>query len=104
MGADGLAHYDTPQRIAAYEEMWRREESELWEWLEERIGLDRINKPSPVIARSAARSLEERMRGDRLGRREIEEAIQITEEKLRTLKGIVKKGKPAKASECETSN
>ncbi|KAI4834515.1 hypothetical protein E4T45_10025, partial [Aureobasidium sp. EXF-8846] len=30
---------DSPGRLAAYEELWRREESELWDWLEDRVGL-----------------------------------------------------------------
>ncbi|KAI9842314.1 MAG: hypothetical protein M1837_007306 [Sclerophora amabilis] len=35
-----LSGLTTPERIAAYEEIWRREESQLWDWLEERIELD----------------------------------------------------------------
>ena len=45
-GAGGMAlrrgGVSYPERMAAYDEMWRREESELWDWLEERVGLDRL--------------------------------------------------------------
>jgi hypothetical protein len=36
----GFTGLGLPQRLAAYEEMWRREESELWNWLEDRVGMD----------------------------------------------------------------
>ncbi|KAA6411590.1 MAG: hypothetical protein FRX48_04870 [Lasallia pustulata] len=35
----GFAGSSTPERVAAYEEIWRREESELWDWMEERVGM-----------------------------------------------------------------
>lgn len=83
-----------PDRIAAYEEMWRREDSELWDWLEDRIGLDRLSS-DPINARkklTETRSLEESMREERMEAREVEEAIRVTEEKLRILKESMEKG------------
>lgn len=49
-GSLGVPSLATPARIVAYEEMWRREESELWDWLEERVRMarsaaDAIAKP-----------------------------------------------------------
>ena len=66
-------------RLAAYEEMWRREESELWEWLEERIGLDQLGR----------KKVEEKVREEGLDDLEIREAIKVTEEKLNALKSAL---------------
>ncbi|PKS08834.1 hypothetical protein jhhlp_003443 [Lomentospora prolificans] len=92
-----LGPYGYPDRLVAYEEMWRREESELWEWLEERVGLDRLgaNSDSPVRKRVVEpRTVEEKMREERMDAREVEEAIRITEEKLKVLKDMMGKKTP----------
>jgi ABC-type taurine transport system substrate-binding protein len=99
-----LGYIASGDRHAAYEEMWRREESELWEWLEERVGLERLSG-APVAAVPARkkgatqRSMEEKMREDRMSEREIKEAIRVTEEKLKVLKSVVEKEAEAKASQ-----
>ena len=97
-----------PDRLAAYDEMWRREESELWDWLEERVGLDRLGKSEFASSsaqqqqqkqkkqqyhqhKRAERSVEEQLRDERMDEREIREAIRVTEEKLRVLKEVVDK-------------
>lgn len=79
-----------PDRIVAYEEIWRREESDLWDWLEERVGLRRINEGAMPIPKRAVepRTFEEKIREERMNEREIEEAIRITEEKLQLLKVV----------------
>ncbi|OBT40842.1 hypothetical protein VE00_08627 [Pseudogymnoascus sp. WSF 3629] len=63
-GGGGVERWGSAERMVAYEEVWRREESELWEWLEERVG-----------------------RGG------MDVAIRVTEEKLRALKGAVERRK-----------
>ncbi|VBB73939.1 Putative protein similar to GRAM domain-containing protein YSP2 of Saccharomyces cerevisiae [Podospora comata] len=86
----GFANY--PQRIAAYEEMWSREESELWEWIEERAGLDRLNggsMPAPRKRTVDPRTVEEKLREERMAERELREAIRVTEEHLQVLKSVV---------------
>ncbi|KAF4817611.1 putative membrane protein [Colletotrichum tropicale] len=87
--------YGYPDRLAAYDEMWRREESELWEWLEERVGLERLHDPNISTRKRAMEpiTVEERVREDRMDEREIEEAIKVTEEKLNVLKGVMDKKK-----------
>ncbi|KAK0388529.1 hypothetical protein NLU13_4772 [Sarocladium strictum] len=93
-----------PDRLAAYEEMWRREDSELWEWLEERVGVGRLGnaetKGSSAASSSASaagyatkkkrvvdpRTLEEKIREERMDGRQVEEAIRVTEEKLNVLR------------------
>lgn len=85
----------TGQRAVAYEELWRREESELWDWLEDRVGLDGMYAPKVddrqkvLSAREMGRRLEsEGMRG-----REVDDAIRITEERLGALKAAVEREK-----------
>lgn len=86
----------TPERIAAYEEMWRREESDLWEWLEERVGMDRMHAMnSPKTDR--ARIIHENLKDERVSDREVDIAIKVTEEKLAALKQMVEKQKMGKA-------
>ncbi|KAI9731122.1 MAG: hypothetical protein M1818_007980 [Claussenomyces sp. TS43310] len=91
-----LGFLGTPQRLAAYEEIWRREESELWDWLEERVGMEKMafggegSKGKP--ADDTSKSMEEKLREEKITQREMEIAIQVTEEKLNALKRIV--GRP----------
>lgn len=82
-----------PDRLAAYEEMWRREESELWEWLEERVGMDRLGSGELHTRKRVLepRTVEEKLREEHMDEREIKEAIRITEEKLYILKSVVEK-------------
>lgn len=87
--------YMTPQRLAAYEEMWRKEESELWNWLDERLKLDEVY----TAGRAPAGHSEEVVRGRKyeskmsetpdMSHRHVSEAIKVTEEKLASLKGVV---------------
>ncbi|KAL8408222.1 hypothetical protein RB594_006859 [Gaeumannomyces avenae] len=102
-GAD-LGYLGYPDRVAAYEEMWRREESELWEWLEERVGMERLGgeggaarsapppqKRSASAPAESSRGVEEKLRAARSDDREIREAIKVTEEKLKALKATMEK-------------
>ncbi|KAB5535204.1 hypothetical protein GE09DRAFT_1176797 [Coniochaeta sp. 2T2.1] len=95
-----LGYIANADRHAAYEEMWRREESELWEWLEERVGLERLNGAPPVggaVPPPKKAAFEEKMRQDKMSEREIKEAIRVTEEKLKILKSVVDKEAEEKA-------
>ncbi|KAK7704836.1 hypothetical protein SLS64_008184 [Diaporthe eres] len=88
-----LGFYGYPDRLAAYEEMWRREESELWEWLEERVGMDRLNSGEMHTRKKVVepRTMAEKLREERMDESEVKEAIRITEEKLEVLKSVVSK-------------
>ena len=93
----------TPQKIAAYEEIWRQEEEALWDWLEERVGMspdfafphaEHSNGDRSRRAMDARKAVLKGGKGEvgdvkGMGRREVEWAIGVTEEKLRVLKGIV---------------
>ncbi|TAQ86362.1 hypothetical protein B7494_g5310 [Chlorociboria aeruginascens] len=78
----------TPERIIAYEEMWKREESELWDWLEERVGTERLRDEKST---RNGKHMDDKLRAERMEQREVEAAIRVTEEKLNVLKGAVGK-------------
>ncbi|KAJ8058859.1 hypothetical protein OCU04_011842 [Sclerotinia nivalis] len=84
-----LSYLGTPERIAAYEEIWRKEESELWLWLEERAGMDRLRDVGRMPIERL--DVEDRLKSEGMEDREVEEAIRITEEKLLVLKDVVGK-------------
>ena len=87
------------ERLIAYEEMWKREESELWNWLEERTGFEggaflnkdgQNRKPSDSSKGSKEKSMSS---SDKMTEREIDNAIKVTEERLRSLKLVIERGK-----------
>ena len=97
-----------PERMVAYEEMWRTEESELWDWLEERLGIAGIPYPNSNSHKSSADETDKRRRASRskgfkaklaevaMNEQEVDYAIAITEEKLEALKAAVQKKKREK--------
>ncbi|KAI1105170.1 hypothetical protein F4804DRAFT_304926 [Jackrogersella minutella] len=90
-----------PERAVAYEEIWRREESDLWDWLEERVGLHRMNEGAIPIRKKVMepKTVEEKLREERMNEREVEEAIRVTEEKLFVLKSVMDRKKtPTKSA------
>ncbi|THZ83769.1 hypothetical protein D6C84_04647 [Aureobasidium pullulans] len=97
---------DSPGRLAAYEELWRREESELWDWLEDRVGL---SNGIPVGGAAQERNDRQKALGvNQMGRRlrnhnlegnQVEDAIRVTEERLSTLKDAVQRKKAAQKEE-----
>lgn len=93
-----VAFHGAPERAAAYEELWRREESELWDWLEDRVGLDGIYAPKMDERQKvlSAREMGRRLEDEGMRAREVDDAIRITEQRLEALKGAVERGKGAK--------
>lgn len=100
----GCPGYTLPQRLAAYEEMWRREESELWSWLEDRVGLEgalfpTVSRPpvSPLRQKAqqlrAERELSAKMSDEKMTDREMDAAIRTTRERLDALEEILNKRK-----------
>lgn len=86
-----LPYFGTPERVAAYEEIWRRQESELWEWLEDRVNMDRLRDVGKMPFE--AQAIENRLKDERMDERAVDAAIKVTEEKLRVLKASVEKMK-----------
>ncbi|KAK4692245.1 hypothetical protein P7C71_g4923, partial [Lecanoromycetidae sp. Uapishka_2] len=104
-GPNNLGYPGLPssQRIAAYEEIWRREESDLWDWLEQRVGMQSVAYPVPNNdAETLARLKKQRQQslkgkgfrgkveGLKMSEREVDHAIRVTEEKLGLLKKALK--------------
>ncbi|KAJ5796964.1 uncharacterized protein N7518_005504 [Penicillium psychrosexuale] len=102
----GFPGHSLPQRLAAYEEMWRREETELWNWLEDRVGMDgmvfpnvyRSPEPHPSRRSSGASILDERelaarLREEKITDREMDHAIRTTRQHLDVLEKMVDKRK-----------
>lgn len=109
--SSGLGLTTRPERLTAYEEMWRKEESELWNWLESRAGVDTITyQQNPGAARAAGadddsilqkrrqkqrqkvlkgKDIESRLREENMAETEVEEAIRVTKERLEVLEGVV---------------
>ena len=87
------------ERLIAYDEMWRREESDLWDWLEERTGLEggsfikKDARKGNALKSSPGNGREAPSSSDKMTEREIDNAIKVTEERLRSLKEMIEKGK-----------
>jgi hypothetical protein len=97
--ARGVGFSGPPERVAAYEELWRREESELWDWLEDRVGVEgmyapKIDERQKVLS---AKEMGRRLESEGMKARQVDDAIRITEERLGALKGAVEREKERKA-------
>ncbi|KAJ5360268.1 hypothetical protein N7517_009459 [Penicillium concentricum] len=102
----GCPGHGLPQRLAAYEEMWRREETELWNWLEDRVGMDGMvfpnvyRSPEPHTSRrsygvstSDERELAERLREEKVSDREMDHVLRTTRQRLEVLEEMMGKRK-----------
>lgn len=102
---NSLAYVPTAQKIAAYEEIWRKEESDLWDWLEERVGMHGLAYPGSSDQDTVAQARKQREQSLRdkglrskladlkMSEREVDHAIRVTEEKLGILKRAVQEKK-----------
>ena len=92
VGGDGrsLAGIATPERIAAYEEIWRGEESRLWDWLEERIAISGPAAPKQAVV---GRGMAGRLADEKMSQREVDDAIRVTQQRLDALKRVVQRRK-----------
>ncbi|KAJ5145824.1 uncharacterized protein N7515_000388 [Penicillium bovifimosum] len=100
----GCTGHGLPQRLAAYEEMWRREETELWNWLEDRVGMDgmvfpnvyRSSEPhasrrSPGVSTSDEREFAAQLRDEKVSNSEMDHAIRTTRQRLDVLEEMMGK-------------
>ena len=102
----------TGEKIAAYEEMWHKEESALWDWLEARSGAHAIYSQGgasggdeKVVKKQAqkqrqkalkGKDAEAKLREQRMGGREMEEAIRLTRGKLEVLEEAMQQNRAVK--------
>ena len=107
----GFARFPSAARIAAYEEIWRTEQSDLWSWLEERAGVARAfsnqyddGDDGKILPRSWDRAVLRQINDEKLNIQQVEEALRVTEEKMNALRALVerKKTKAEKAQKSKT--
>lgn len=91
--AVGPNQWSVAQRQVAYEEIWRHEESELWKWLEDRVALDRVQSSYVGGRVHEDKHNQVPLQPANMKEREMDEAIRITEERLKVLKQKVEKDK-----------
>ncbi|KAF2852680.1 hypothetical protein T440DRAFT_526311 [Plenodomus tracheiphilus IPT5] len=91
--AVGPNQWSATQRQVAYEEIWRHEESELWDWLEDRVALDRARR-EVIESRWGGEhqtKQEQKIMPGNMKERDVDEAIRVTEERLQVLKHAVQR-------------
>lgn len=98
-----LSHFERVDHVMVYEDIWRREESELWDWLEERAGVDSsiirstlkeasgTNKEDKQRAKQRqkllkSKDMQSRVREEKKSMKEMEEAVRMTQERLDSLR------------------
>jgi hypothetical protein len=92
--------------MVAYEEIWQKQESELWDWLEERAGMDGLafpvadgsqhsdSNPNPQYHRiQSQKDLETRLQHEKMTEREMDDAIRVTQQRLEVLRQVVENRK-----------
>jgi len=79
------------ERRLAYEEMWRGEERDVWEWIEERVGMQDIKSTERVgyVAATKKKAVDTFANLEGMAEREVLEAIRVTKERLQRLEGAV---------------
>ena len=102
----GLPGLSSPERIAAYDEIWRREESDLWDWLEGRISMEEIAYPASSRSQDQdavkkartqrekslkGQGMQARLAAESMKERDVDHAIKVTEERLQELKGAMQR-------------
>ncbi|KAJ9612396.1 hypothetical protein H2200_003993 [Cladophialophora chaetospira] len=106
-----------PQRFAAYETLWTKDETEFWDWLESRANIDTVvlreqsaanqrrnKKEAGDIAKqrlkqqrqkraksSSSQDVEAKIKEEKISQREMENAIRITKERLEVLENVMEK-------------
>ena len=87
--AVGPNYWSMSQRQVAYDEIWRHEESELWKWLEDRVAIDKVHSSVAGGRPPPDSDLQQQLHPENMEEREMDEAIRVTEEKLKALKAAV---------------
>ncbi|RMZ78995.1 hypothetical protein DV737_g3636, partial [Chaetothyriales sp. CBS 132003] len=110
-GLGPYAGLNSAQKLAAYDDMWRKEEIELWDWLEQRAGINsallqkwsasqgdqaqadaaREQKVKQIQRQKVLRGkdMEARLREEKMTQREMEEALRVTRQRLDILEHAI---------------
>lgn len=98
-----------PYRIAQFERIWASEESELWTWLEERVGLENSapailpsnsgeNRRKERVFDRNARDMQRKLTSEKMNERQVIDAIEITRQRLEVLEEAVRRNSPRPTS------
>lgn len=103
----GPNQWSVAQRQVAYDEIWRHEESELWKWLEDRVAMDRVhysvaNGMAGQQVVDANVNAQKKLQPRDMKEREMDEAIRVTEERLKVLKGKVERERMREKSKTKS--
>lgn len=72
----------------AWEDAWRTEEENLWDWIEDRAGVERILAGREGRVAAFEGTLKKRGVGEKMKERQVDEAIRVMEERLQALKRV----------------
>lgn len=105
-----LSRAGRAERLSYYDNLWNREESDLWEWLQDRAGIDGAIIRDSLQTEGAqdqdgkqklkrrqkllkSKDLQSRLREERKSMKEMEEAIRVTQERLDSLQRALERQK-----------
>lgn len=110
------------ERLAAYENLWGREENEFWDWLEARANVDTIlfreqvqrsrkhkaedasesakqrqkQRKRTLRSQNGAKEIETKIKEEKISQRAMEDAIKITRDRLEVLEHVVERNKKSR--------
>lgn len=108
-----IARAGRMERLSHYDDLWRREESDLWDWLQDRAGVDgaiirdslktqtlqdkdtkqKLKQRQKLLK---SKDLQSRLREEKKSMKEMEEAIRVTQERLDSLQRALARQKTDK--------
>lgn len=99
-----------PSRYQQYypnlDEVWQDQEAQMWDWIEDRVGMDAIPGLQHNIReerrKGFVRKYGEKTAGLEIKDRQVEEAIVVMEERLQSLKEMVEKSKFERQEKTKT--
>lgn len=106
----GLSRLERIDHMMIYDDLWRREESDLWDWLQERAGVERSMLRGGLQDQSdwtkedklklkqrqallKSKDVQTRLREEKKSMKEMEEAVRITQERLDSLQKTLERQK-----------
>lgn len=98
----------TAHRASGYEDIWRREENDLWNWLESRLHLDDVYGVgrSGSVSSQSQKVLREKGTGtdadleEQMNQRQLDDAIRVTEKRLAQLKASIERKRRTSSREA----
>jgi len=91
----GLSRHGGVYAPDRWDDRWRHEEEGLWEWLEDRVSLDRIPgmRQQDIRQKAFERSFRTKTAGSAMKDRQMEEALTVLKERVEVMERIVNEKK-----------